>query len=318
MNIKVKGACVGKTPRKDGRYQGYYIIDNQKYFAYGQTYQECFNKVLEMVKNGVKTKPKIPITFSAFFEYYFEKFRKKKIAPSTYKNDFNRFNFYLKPYFKERRIKSITPAECQELLDDIQATGKGKTADEIFSLLSITFKGAIMHDIINKNPLNIVFRQPHERKHGKALTLQEEKTFINAIKGTKFERCFAVALYTGLRPNELKTAEIHGEMIIAVNSKRKNKKIEYKRIPICDKLRPFLPLPHFPGNLDELRRELKIYLPNHILYDLRTTFYNRLKECCISEYAIKEFMGHSLDSVSASYTDLSDEFLIAEMKNFNY
>ena len=41
-----------------------------------------------------------------------------------------------------------------------------------------------------------------------------------------------LALYTGLRPNELYTAKIEGNFIVAINSKRKNRKLEYKKIPI--------------------------------------------------------------------------------------
>ena len=32
-----------------------------------------------------------------------------------------------------------------------------------------------------------------------------------------------------------------------------------------------------------LRKRLKKVLPNHILYDLRTTFYTRLKECNVAD-----------------------------------
>ena len=49
-----------------------------------------------------------------------------------------------------------------------------KTAEEIFSLMSIIFKAAMAHGIINKNPLAIVYHEKHERKHGKSLTKKEE------------------------------------------------------------------------------------------------------------------------------------------------
>ena len=51
---------------------------------------------------------------------------------------------------------------------------------------------------------------------------------------------FAVGLYTGLRPNEYKTAIIEGDFIVANNSKRKNGKVELKRIPINPMLKPYL------------------------------------------------------------------------------
>ena len=51
---------------------------------------------------------------------------------------------------------------------------------------------------------------------------------------------FAVGLYTGMRPNEYETARLEGDFIVAVNSKRKNGKVEYKKIPITPMLKPYL------------------------------------------------------------------------------
>ncbi len=131
---------------------------------------------------------------------------------------------------------------------------------------------------------------------------------------------FAVALYTGMRPNEYETAKIDGKFIVCKNSKRKNGKVEYKKIPISPMLEPFL------KNVSELkiykpytkREKLGKILPNHILYDLRTTFYSRCKECGVSEYALSEFMGHSLGALGNAYTDLSDGFLLKEGQKIKY
>ena len=72
---------------------------------------------------------------------------------------------------------------------------------------------------------------------------------------------FAVALYTGLRPNEYATARIEGAFIVAVNSKRKTKKVEYKKIPITPMLRPYL----------DGVQELRFYVPQRIREKFRAT-----------------------------------------------
>ena len=77
-----------------------------------------------------------------------------------------------------KKIKNITPADCQELIDSLNTTGKGKTATEVYSLLSIIFKGAILHQIITYNPLSIVVKPHHEGKHGNALTKAEEQALL--------------------------------------------------------------------------------------------------------------------------------------------
>ena len=123
-----------------------------------------------------------------------------------------------------------------------------------------------------------------------------------------------------MRPNEYSTAEINGDFIVCKNSKRKNKKVEYKKIPITPMLAPYITeetvLKFY--NTYSIRDKFNSILPNHILYDLRTTFYSRLKECNVADNAIKEFVGHSLGTLGNTYTDLSDEYLLKEGQKFLY
>ncbi len=256
-----------------------------------------------------------PSTFSKFAMLYFEKFRKIKVAELTYKFDLGRFRRYLEPFFQERKLTAITPTDCQTLLENVKKEGKGKTADELYSLMNGIFNCAIKHHLLQYSPMDTVVHVQHERKNGKALTKEEEKQLLNAYTGTRFELLFAVALYTGLRPNEYATARIEGDFIIARNSKRKTKKKEYKRIPITPMLRPYLQGVtgfDFPS-CEVMRDRQKAILPNHILYDLRTTFHTRCKECGVADPARKEFMGHSQgEKLDDTYTDLSNEYLLKE------
>ena len=142
-------------------------------------------------------------------------------------------------------------------------------------------KMAIAHHLIQHNPMDIVLHTQHQKEHGSALTLKESEILFNAIKDKPYETVIALAYYTGLRPNEYDTAKIEGDFIIAVNSKRKNRKIQYKKIPICNALRPYLvglTEIKLPMSLQTIWKRYKEILPNHSLYDLRTTFYTRCKE----------------------------------------
>ena len=257
-------------------------------------------------------------TLKEFALFFFEKHRKEKVAAQTYKCDLNRINKYIFPAFGDMNIRQITPDKCQTLIEGIQAEGKGKTADEIYSLLSIIFKGAIAYGIITKSPLAIVQIQKHVYQHGVALSKDEEKLLLTRLIEPDFKIAAAIALYTGLRPNELETAKIKGDFIVAINSKRKNKKVEYKRIPIIDALRPYLKngIPVLPTP-QLLRRRVSAALPNHKLYDLRTTFYTRCDEYGVSQPARDEFVGHSGGALTNAYRDLSDEYLLKEARKLN-
>ena len=277
-----------------------------------------FIEALHVAETGETTK--VPTTFHEFSMYYFENFRKKKVGVQTYRVDLSRYKIHIRPHFGNIDIRRIIPAQCQQLIDKVLASGYERTAQDVYSLLNSIFKTAILHGILNRNPLAIVQNVEHEREHGKALSKDEEKQLLETSAGTPYQLMFAVALYTGLRPNEYSTAHIEGDFIIAVNSKRKTKKVEYKKIPITPMLKPYL------SGVKELqffkpitiREKFRTILPAHKLYDMRTTFYTRCQECGIADVARMEFVGHSLGKLGNTYTDLSDEFLLKEGKKLNY
>ena len=280
------------------------------------------NKILEEAKRlfiealkTAKISKKItgvPKTFHSFSMYYFENFRIKKVTEKTYKTDLNRYKRYLQPYFEELPLIKITPKDCQDLIDELEEEGKGKTAVELFALLSVIFKMAIFHRLIEYNPLDIVMHTKHESQHGVALTKEEEKKLLMNTSDAILRNALALGLYTGMRPNEYKTAKIEGKFIVAVNSKRKNGKVEYKKIPITKMLKPYLKDGINVPTEKRLRAAIRAVLPDHKLYDLRTTFYTRCTECGVAEAAMKEFVGHSLGQLGNAYTDLSDEYLLQE------
>ena len=263
--------------------------------------------------------PNVPTTFTAFAKYYFENFRKEKVTPKTYQKDSLRLKSYLIPHFKETPLKKISPGSCKVLYQNIQSTGKGKTANEVYSLMSILFKGAIAHGIIQRSPLDIVLYTPYESEHGVALKIEEEKLLFDSVQNPTYALAFALCLYTGIRPNELETVSIDGNFVVAKNSKRKNGKVEYKKIPIIKSLRRYLiePLPELP-RLPLLRQKLREILPAHRLYDLRTTFYTKCDEYGVSEPARDEFVGHTSNALTSAYRDLSEDYLLKEGKKLDF
>lgn len=310
--------------------------DGYNLSASGKTLEIARKRMLEKLRAAKptliaskkqSTEPKIPQTFNAFAQFFFREYRENKVAAKTYQNDSNRYKRYLLPFFGEEPLKKITPYDCKRLLAPLEEAEKFKTHDEIFSLLSLIFKSAIAHDVIEKNPLRTLERIAYKQETSVALTKDEEIELLSKThKEPIFELALALALYTGLRPNEIETARIDGEFIVAVNSKQKKKIrvkngqniVEHKKIYICDKLRAYLQngLPALPG-IQSIRRRMKKALPSHLLKDLRKTFNSRCKELGVSTHAREYFMGHSLGKVDRTYTSFSDEYLLKEGKKLN-
>ena len=299
--------------RSDG-YNIYACADNLT-----EAKQKFLQKLNEYEKLG-EEQTAVPSTFSKFTEYFFDKFYSRKVSESTLRVAKNQFKNHLFPYFKDTALKRITPNVCQELIDRLETEGKGKTAEDVHSLLNIIFKAAIKHGLITNNPIDMMFHTKHEREHGKALTKDEEKLLLSSTEDTPYQQMFAIGLYTGLRPNEYKTAYIEDGFIVANNSKRKNGKVEMKKIPITPMLAPYVKegdsLSFY--RLEQIRHKFNGILPNHKLYDLRTTFYTRCMECGVAEAAIKKYVGHTLGGLADTYADLGDDFLRREGQKLCY
>ena len=326
--FRCKGITAHVHRRRSGKHNWNYEIrcqvNHQKVNVSSNNLEEAkqkFIRRLEEVESGRAQKiAAIPSTFDKFANYFFEKFYKRKVGQSTYRVAMSNYKNHVFPHFGDMPLKQITADRCQELLDRLIDEDKTRTEENVFTMLNMIFKTAVKHGVMAHNPIDMVFHQKHEREHGKALTKDEEKLLLEKTAGTPYQLMFAIGLYTGLRPNEYKTAYIDGDFIVANNSKRKNGKVESKKIPITPMLAPYLEGVkelHFTRS-EQIRHKFNGILPDHKLYDLRTTFYTRCMECGVAEVATKTFVGHALGGMADTYTDLSDDFLKAEGMKLSY
>ena len=326
--FRTQGCTAHVRKRRSGKnswnYEIRYRRNGYNITASANNLDQAKHKFIEMLGSAekcVKNKERtIPSTFDKFANYFFEKFYKRKVGESTFRVAMSNYKNHVAPHFGDMPLKSITADRCQELLDRLIDEDKVRTEENVFTMLNMILKAAVKHGVMAHNPIDMVFHTKHEREHGKALTKDEERKLLEQTAGTPYQLMFAIALYTGLRPNEYKTAVIDGDFVVANNSKRKNGKVESKKIPITPMLAPYLEGVnelHFT-RLEQIRHKFNGILPDHKLYDLRTTFYTRCMECGVAEVATKTFVGHALGGMADTYTDLSDEFLYTEGQKLKY
>lgn len=322
--FRLHGCTVHVRKRCTGRYNCSYEIryarDGYNISVSATTLEVVKQRFVEKVSTvtlSCNSSFRTPTNFNDFAMYWFENFHKRKVGAKTYDHDIKVYLRHICPAFGSYAVSRISPYQLQTFLDGFD--DRPKTRAELRSTFNQVFNSAVNHGILKLNPIGMVFTASYEKKHGQALTKDEERLLLeNAEK--RHRLYFAIALYTGLRPNEFSTAVVDGAFIKAVNSKRKNKKLTYKRIPITPMLRQYLtndePL-QFPSS-KVLTKEYKKLLPSHRLYDLRTTFQTRCSECGIPDNVIGVFMGNSIGKLKDVYTDYSDEYLIKEGNKLMY
>lgn len=304
-----------KKHEKTVTYEARCRMDGIIISAGGRTKEEAKLRFIEKLNKSEIKEKKPPVLLGDFIKFYFETFRKRKVTESTYKKDVDRVKKHILPALGNLRLSAITPSICQSFIDTF--SDKGKTAEELFSLLSQTFKCAIAHHLIEFSPLDTVLRPKHDRENGKALTREQEARLLSAAP-ERYKEAFAIAIYTGIRPNEYKTIRREGDFLIAKNSKQKGTKVNYKKIPVSPMLRPYLSdAPSMP-TARTLWNVFKKIFPDMTLYDLRTTFHTRCVECHVDDNARRLMMGHSLGRLANAYTDVSNEFLKAESEKICY
>lgn len=314
--------------RAGGRYNCSYEIrfrgDGYNISASAKTLDKAKEKFIEKIKTAASERDgvqNVPRKFLDFSEYWFINFHARKVCKDTFAYSRRIYNSHIKERLNNIPLDKITPVMLQKVLDELSAIPK--TCDEVYSLLNQIFKSAVNHGVLRLNPLGMCYHRQHERKHGTAFTKDEETRLLSAYAGEPCQLPFALMLYCGLRPNELYTVTLEEDFIKAVNSKRKGGKIEHKRIPVSPMLAPYIAdaevidVSTFPTDR-VLDIRLKKVLPNHKLYDMRTTFQTRCTECGVNDTVIGVFMGNSIGKLKEAYTDLSDNFLLLEGAKLKY
>lgn len=326
--FRAQGCTAHVRKRETGRYKCSYEIryakkpyDKHPISVSGQTLEIAKARFIEKLKNYIPQDdniPTVPKDFHGFAMYWFENFHKRKVSERTYDHDIKLYNRHIKERFGKVKVDKVNAVMLQGFLDEF--ADRGKTRKDLHSILKQILDCAVKHGLIKLNPLGMCILDDYDQEHGVSLSYEEEHKLDVAFKGTEWEVPLAVIRFTGLRPCEYLTAVLDGNFIKAQNGKRKDGKIEYKRIPITPMLRTYLqgitelnmPKPRVLNN-----RFHKV-LPNHKLYDMRTTFQTRCTECGINETVIGMFMGNSIGKLKEAYTDFSDDFLIKEAEKFKY
>ena len=261
------------------------------------------------------------VMFTSFAHNYLYNVKKPMVVQYTFDNIINIYKNHVAKIYDKYPVSKIKPDMIQKHLN-VLSEEKGRTCETVKSILNGIFEYAVASGVIDRNPMKAVFIKKHERTTGTALSKDEERNFVESIKGTKHEAIFLKMLYSGVRPCEINDIkeDLRNNTITIKNGKLKSyQKNLFRIIPIfplykqvaekdCGKLNP-----------RKLSYEFREYCPNHQLKDLRHTFTTRARECGIDNELVAVWTGHSLGNITSSvYTHFSIEFQQEQAKKLIY
>lgn len=197
---------IGLSQRKDGRYQARYTDRwGQRKTIYGKNVRDLRKQLAEaMAGNENFTSIKTEITLDKWFSRWMEIYKDKSVRPNTKREYTHIYNKNISPYLGSRNINSLVKSDVQQLIDRAaDANYAYERQSKIKVMLRDMLQRAVEDNLIINNPVSGIKLRADKEIKAKALTLEEQNTFLDYCKNTFYDNLFNVALNTGLRPGEL-------------------------------------------------------------------------------------------------------------------
>ena len=137
---------------------------------------------------------------------WLETYKKNTVKRNTYVFYHNLINKHIIPQIGSLHLCDLKPLVLQELCNKMLDNGLSqRTVKGVAQIMKAALEEAVVNDITQSNPASKIKipRDYSKKKEIKAFTKDEEKIFLNAVKGTYHEVFFVMALNTGMRIGEI-------------------------------------------------------------------------------------------------------------------
>lgn len=207
-DLKGRDLGVGIYQRQDGLYSARYTNKlgkrKEKYF---KKLQECRQWLADarFFDQHSDLSAGEDMTVDAWFQYFINDIKGNTIRPNTSRNYKERYNRNIKECIGRMLLSDVKPIHCQDVLNRMASSYAESTIYQTRITLYTMFEAAVENEILVRNPVKKSVKIPECRKAKKtrALTVEEQKLFLDTAWGTSNYIQFAFLLQTGLRTGEL-------------------------------------------------------------------------------------------------------------------
>ena len=207
-DLKGKELGVGICQTKNGKYVARYTSRN------GKRVKKEFDKLRECRQwladarfedeHGNVLNRKDP-TVNAWYQYWIDNVKGDNIRYNTRRNYNDRYDKNIKPLIGDMLLKDVKPLHCQNVLNQMGEKYANSVIEHSRLVMWMMFDNAVENEIIAKNPVtrNVKCTTGRESKKKRALTIEEQKIFLETVKGSSNYNQYAFILQTGLRTGEM-------------------------------------------------------------------------------------------------------------------
>lgn len=207
-DLKGRELGIGICQRKDGLYTARFTDRlgkrRQRYF---RKLQECRQWLADAQFNDEhgNDPPTETQTADTWYYYWIENIKGGNIRFNTRRNYNERYEKNIRPSIGSMLLKEIKPLHCQSVLNQMASRYSNSVIEQTRLVMRMMFDSAVENELLAKNPVTKSVRCTSGRKakEMRALTIEEQKLFLETIKGTSSYNQYALLLQTGLRTGEM-------------------------------------------------------------------------------------------------------------------
>ncbi|WP_018349166.1 site-specific integrase [Longispora albida] len=184
---------------------GYVAGKRQRAVGYGATQEEAIeerDRIRDQKKAGLDLTKK-PKTVADWLDEWLLIKAEEERSPSTLDRYRSVVDVHLRPGLGSVRLDKLTAKRIRQFLAGYKGKRSPATILKIHAVLRAALSGAMAEDLLTRNVAKSVTPGGGSRDERRALTPDEAKTFLRAIKGDRLESVFLLAIATGLRRSEL-------------------------------------------------------------------------------------------------------------------
>lgn len=264
-------------------------------------------------------------TVSEYALHYLDTFKRPNVSEKHFSNLCGIVRRHIARFFGKTLMKDITATDCQKLLNELTEQGKGRTVEELESILSWICSAAVADRILPADVMTQIQTIPHKRIPGKVIPREYIRAFLSQQPTTRAEFCLYFLVYTGARPCELSSLIFDDKGFVSIKTAKKKKweTEEIRRIPLHPNLLPYVEKIReaLPITLVVLEKAFRRHFPSdYRLYDLRHTFSTIAQQAHCYKPWVDYVTAHKENSNTTDrvYTHWEDEWQQKEIEKIEF
>ncbi len=195
----------GISKRADGRYQGRFTFQGERFTLYDRDIKALQKKMADAkyeMEHGIYLNAQ-HMTMDTFFQTWIREIKENTVKANTLSVYMEIYKIHIAPNLGKMQVSSINKLMIQRLLNNMSKSGlSANTLAKTKAILYSIFKEAMENRMISYNPCeNITIRR--DKTERRVLTYDEQKIFLETIQGSRYEMLCILGLSTGLRIGEL-------------------------------------------------------------------------------------------------------------------